>query len=326
LFGYQKGSFTGASSDKPGLFETAHGGTIFLDELGEMPAPMQVKLLRAIQEKEIVRVGATKPIKVDVRLIAATHRDLKAIVGTGHFRQDLFYRITTVRIEVPSLRQRTDDIPSLAQYFLEKGNKQGQLHRLLTLQPEAIATLAEYDWPDNVRELENVINRLIVLTHGSTITGADVKNAIGTDESQPQIDEQEHALPVQRTLVLPSSICEFLPGDTMATFLRRIKLTALEAAMAEYHDRQAAAERVGMAEDTVRKLLRYSRLDKGKMNQVQGDEHGETNQWRDRIELSDRKRTAIPASEMRSQHAPARRTDSLHQIRRVCHWRQTDRR
>jgi len=120
LFGHQKGSFTGASYDKPGVFEVANGGTVFLDEIGEMPLTMQVKLLRALQEKEVVRVGSTKASKVDIRLIAATNRDLKRMITAGQFRQDLYYRISTLQIEVPALRQRREDIPLLAEYFLKK--------------------------------------------------------------------------------------------------------------------------------------------------------------------------------------------------------------
>ena len=258
LFGHQKGAFTGASSDKPGLFETAHVGTIFLDELGEMPLAMQVKRLRALQEKEIVRVGATKPIRVDVRLIAATHRDLKVMAGAGQFRQDLYYRIATLEIEVPALRQGPEDIVSLAGHFLEKAQRHGDFDRTVAIGSNAIDVLTDYDWPGNVRELENVINRLIVLSGHPVITGLDVLRALGTDQSVAQPDEPARLLPVKTRLILPSSIAEFRADDTMATYLKRAKFTVLEAAMAEYENRQAAADRVGMAEDTVRKLLGYT--------------------------------------------------------------------
>ena len=167
LFGHQKGSFTGASSDRPGIFEAANGGTIFLDEIGEMPLIMQVKLLRALQEKEVVRVGATKSTKVDVRLIAATNRDLKGMISSGQFRQDLYYRISTLQIEVPALRERREDIPLLAEHFLDKFRSQADPKEALRIDQNAMELLTSYDWPGNVRELENVISRLIVHDHNS---------------------------------------------------------------------------------------------------------------------------------------------------------------
>jgi transcriptional regulator with GAF, ATPase, and Fis domain len=259
LFGHQKGSFTGASSDKPGLFEAAHGGTIFLDEVGEMPPAMQVKLLRAIQEREIVRVGATRPIKVDVRLIAATNRDLKAMITAGQFRQDLYYRIAALEIQVPALRNRRDDIPALAGHFLEKVHRQADFEQPLRLDPNAFEVLGGYHWPGNVRELENVINRVIVLAHDSIISRADVENALQPDLSQLPM-EDHHANPVpESTLLLPANIREVSEHETFAAYVRRVKLAALQTAIAQYPSRQAAAERLGLAEDTIRKQLRYLR-------------------------------------------------------------------
>jgi transcriptional regulator with PAS, ATPase and Fis domain len=152
LFGHQKGSFTGASSDRPGIFEAANGGTVFL---------------RALQEKEVVRVGATKSTKVDVRLIAATNRDLKGMISSGQFRQDLYYRISTLQIEVPALRERREDIPLLAEHFLDKFRSQADPKEALRIDQNAMELLTSYDWPGNVRELENVISRLIVHDHNS---------------------------------------------------------------------------------------------------------------------------------------------------------------
>jgi transcriptional regulator with PAS, ATPase and Fis domain len=163
LFGHEKGSFTGASSDKRGLFETANGSTIFLDEIGEMPLSAQVKLLRALQEKEIVRVGAARQIKVDVRVVAATNRDLKSMIAEGRFRQDLYYRISTFEIQVASLRERRSDIPSLANHFLDKLSSLGGHPLPMTIEEDALHALRSYDWHGNVRELENVMNRLIVV-------------------------------------------------------------------------------------------------------------------------------------------------------------------
>src|SRR5215813_3336961 len=175
LFGHQKGSFTGASYDKAGIFEVANGGTIFLDEIGEMPLSMQVKLLRALQEKEVVRVGSTKATRVDVRLIAATNQDLNKMITAGQFRQDLYYRISTLQIEVPALRERREDISLLADHFLQVFQGEIGSQQPMTIDHGAVNVLANYDWPGNVRELQNVISRLVVHTHGLTITALDVE-------------------------------------------------------------------------------------------------------------------------------------------------------
>ena len=259
LFGHQKGSFTGASSDKPGIFEAGNGGTIFLDEVGEMPLMMQVKLLRALQEKEIVRVGGTKPIKTDVRLIAATNRDLAAMLKSGQFRSDLYYRIAALEIQVPALRYRREDIPSLAQHFVEKISGQTGFGQPIRIDRSALDALARHHWPGNVRELENVISRLIILTQDSIISAADVENAIHSKQEQPESTDQTADEGTQSRLVLPSSICEVSAHETIGAYLRRAKLAVLQTAMDQFPNRQAAAERLGLAEDTVRKQLRYLR-------------------------------------------------------------------
>lgn len=259
LFGHQRGSFTGASSDRPGLFEVANGGTVFLDEIGEMPPSMQVKLLRTLQEKVIVRVGTTKPTKVDVRVIAATNRDLKEMVGAGQFRQDLYYRISTLQIEVPALRERREDIPVLAEHFLEKFRQEANPGRLIRIDQSALELLISYDWPGNVRELENVISRLIVHAQGSVISATDIKTAIGANPSGFENDQAEAGIRQEFKIALPVSILEFSDRETMATYLRRVKLELLQTAIAQYPNRTAAAERLGLAEDTVRKQLRHLR-------------------------------------------------------------------
>jgi len=259
LFGYQKGSFTGASSDKPGLFEAADGGTVFLDEIGEMPPSMQIKLLRALQEKEIVRVGATKPIKVDVRLIAATNRDLNGMIGAGQFRADLYYRISTLQIEVPALRERRVDIPLLAEHFMEKCRPQAGVEQPIGIDQSALELLTRYDWPGNVRELENVVSRLIVLAHGSTITETDIKRAIGAYSKHTEEEQDAPLVRPEPKLSLPASILEISERETMGAYVRRVKLEVIETAMAQYASRPAVAERLGLAEDTVRKQLRRVR-------------------------------------------------------------------
>ena len=163
LFGHKKGAFTGAVSDKQGLFQVADGGTLFLDEIGEMPKSLQVKLLRPLQEREITPVGSTESIKVDVRVIAATNRDLKKAVEEGHFRKDLYYRINVVEISMPTLRERTEDIPLLVSYFIQKYSK--ELRRpASTVSARALKKLMNYSWPGNIRELENVIERALMLS------------------------------------------------------------------------------------------------------------------------------------------------------------------
>jgi two-component system response regulator AtoC len=179
LFGYVRGAFTGADRDKPGLFEAANGGTLFLDEIGEMPATLQVKLLRVLQEREVRRVGDTRSREVDVRLLSATNKDLEEEIRKDQFRRDLYYRICVVPIHLVPLRQRKEEIPPLVQHFLE------QLHRKLhlTLKPidaDAMRLLLDYPWPGNVRELENTIERAMVLSEGQRITVRDLPPHIHT--------------------------------------------------------------------------------------------------------------------------------------------------
>lgn len=168
LFGHQKGAFTGANEDKKGLVEMADGGTLFLDEITEMTPSMQVKLLRVLQEKEVLRVGSTRPIKVNVRFVAATNRDLKTEIGAGNFRQDLFFRINVVSLKIPPLSERKDDIPLLVQFFLERYNL-AMRKKVTEVEAEVIALLQGYDFPGNVRELENIIERGVALASGSTL-------------------------------------------------------------------------------------------------------------------------------------------------------------
>ena len=174
LFGYEKGAFTGATSSKPGRFELADAGTLFLDEIGEIPVEMQVKLLRAIQESEFERVGGLKTIKVDVRLITATNRDLEQEIARGNFREDLFYRLNVVPLQIPPLRKRTGDIPLLVQHIIKKFNE--RLKKSITgISDEALATLEGHSWPGNIRELENVLERTILFCKGDRIERADLQ-------------------------------------------------------------------------------------------------------------------------------------------------------
>jgi DNA-binding NtrC family response regulator len=172
LFGHERGSFTGAHAEKKGLFEIADKGTLFLDEIGDLNIAMQAKLLRALQEREIMRVGGTRPIKVDVRVLAATNRDLEAMVKDNRFREDLYYRLNVIPIDVPPLRQRRDDIRVLMDYFLRKHSRPSE--RQMRLSNEAQRLILEYAWPGNVRQLESAIERALLLAEGDEITVEDL--------------------------------------------------------------------------------------------------------------------------------------------------------
>jgi formate hydrogenlyase transcriptional activator len=169
LFGHERGAFTGALQRRMGRFEAAHGGTIFLDEIGELPMETQIALLRVIQEREFERVGSSQPISVDVRIIAATNRDLKAAVSAGTFRQDMFYRLNVFPIQVPPLRERLEDIPLLVNYLVERyAKKIGKSFR--TIRMNTIETLQSYSWPGNIRELQNVVERAVILSEGDAFS------------------------------------------------------------------------------------------------------------------------------------------------------------
>ena len=200
LFGHEKGAFTGADRLKQGLLEMADGGTLFLDEITEMALPMQVKLLRAIQEREVLRVGATSPLKVDVRFIAASNRDLQEEVRLGHFRQDLYFRINVVALRLPPLAERKDDIPLLADHFLKKyAARTGK--PVERISKEVTEILMKYDFPGNVRELENIIERGVALSHGAEIKSSHLPDDLRgltlktfrrrPDGAIPSLEDQE---------------------------------------------------------------------------------------------------------------------------------------
>ncbi|UCD89803.1 MAG: sigma-54-dependent Fis family transcriptional regulator [Desulfobacterales bacterium] len=199
LFGHEKDAFTGATKAKAGLIKVADGGTIFLDEIGDMPLSMQVKLLRVIQEKEVLPVGGEAPVPVDVRFIAATHRDLKEDVEKGHFRQDLFYRLNVITIKLPSLAERRDDTQLLAYHFLSQKSK-AMNKDAQNITKESMELLCQYGWPGNIRELENVIERAVALANGPEITVKELPEYIGNlsietyrrhNSEVPTLEEQE---------------------------------------------------------------------------------------------------------------------------------------
>lgn len=197
FFGHKKGSFTGAHHDKPGLFQTANGGTLFLDEVADLPLPMQVKLLRAIQEKAVRPVGANEEIHIDVRVLSATHKNLAQLVNDGQFRQDLFYRINVIELEMPSLRDRQEDIPELANYLL---SQLAETHSIDSpeLKNDAITLLASYQYPGNVRQLENILERAMTLCENNEIYANDlnlpqIEHTEPSDNLDTQLDSTEKA-------------------------------------------------------------------------------------------------------------------------------------
>jgi two-component system NtrC family response regulator len=194
LFGHVKGSFTGAFAHKTGKIETANGGTLFLDEIGELALPLQAKLLRLIQEGEVEKVGATSRIKVDVRIIAATHRDLQAMIEDGIFREDLYYRLAVIPLTMPPLRERQEDIPELVQHFFAKSKDKSQRPEL-TMSDSLIPYFTRYRWPGNIREIENVIERIVVLARADEVTLRDLPEYLRRERST--LDALEVDLPQQ---------------------------------------------------------------------------------------------------------------------------------
>lgn len=193
LFGHEKGAFTGAYSRKIGLAEVANGGTLFLDEIGELSPGIQAKLLRFLQEGEIFRVGGKDPIRVDIRLISATNKELDKEVLRGNFREDLFYRINTIMIQSPPLRRRKEDIPSLIEHFLTS-NQNGFLNRGRQMSDDALKIMMKYDWPGNIRELQNVCERLQILSEGHVIMPNDLPEQVRNPDHKVVIDDYDPTL------------------------------------------------------------------------------------------------------------------------------------
>jgi Nif-specific regulatory protein len=193
LFGHEKGAFTGAAAVRRGRFELAHKGTIFLDEIGDLSLGLQPKILRVIQEREFERVGSEKTMKVDVRVIAATAKDLAQLVKEGQFREDLYYRLNVVPMFLPPLRERKEDIEELIAFFLRKFNRENSTR--LEISPEAIGTMAEYQWPGNIRELENTIERLVIMSPGKRVQRRDlplnIRNSAGHVHKITPLDKAE---------------------------------------------------------------------------------------------------------------------------------------
>lgn len=227
LFGHEKGSFTGASAMRKGRFELADSGTIFLDEIGDLPVTLQPKILRVLQEKEFERVGGEKTIKVDVRLVAATSRDLEDLVRDGGFREDLYYRLNVVPIYLPALRERREDIPLLQEYFLRKYNREN--NRTVQISQEVLNIFMNYDWHGNVRELENTIERLVVMSSGRSATKADLPITIRDHSSKAAYAAQiKDALPSTIEEIEKTKLIEALSltGWNQAQAARVLGITA----------------------------------------------------------------------------------------------------
>jgi two-component system response regulator PilR (NtrC family) len=227
FFGHKKGSFTGAVQDKDGLFTAANGGTLFLDEVGDLPLHMQVKLLRAIQEKSIRPVGAQTETKVDVRILSATHKDLQELIVRGKFRQDLYYRLNVIELRMPALRERPDDIAGLAQTLCTRLSANLGM-KPPTLTPEALSSLARYPFPGNVRELENILERALTLCNGTEITAADLQLP---QTAMDQIPGQEGEV---------SSFSK----ESLDDYLERLERTAIEQALSKTNQNKTAAAKL----------------------------------------------------------------------------------
>jgi DNA-binding NtrC family response regulator len=238
LFGYEKGAFTGALRSKTGLFQSADGGTIFLDEIGELPLEMQAKLLRVLQEKEVRPVGSNQKIKVDVRVIAATNRDLEAEYRTGAFRKDLYFRLNVVTLHVPSLRERRSDIPMLAHWFLERFAP----GRTVQITNAAMKSLLQYDWPGNVRELENCVERAVALGDQQRFDLCDLPPAIASASPSAEL------APTGAMPVLSSTDLEDIERATIERVFQQVK-----------GDKVLAGKMLGISRATLyRKLKRYN--------------------------------------------------------------------
>ncbi len=234
LFGHERGAFTGADRRRDGLFRTADGGTLFLDEIGELPMPVQAKLLRAAETREILPVGSDRPLRVDTRLLSATHRDLNRMAAEGEFREDLLYRLGVFRVTVPALRDHTEDIPTMVARFIAKQSREQKKH-VFGCEPEALRRLMRYPWPGNVRELSNVIERAVVLCDGECIRLSDLPLELqGTDPNTTNLQEamsafeRRHIASVLATCGGRREAAAELLGISLATLYRRLAQLGLK--------------------------------------------------------------------------------------------------
>ncbi len=260
LFGHERGAFTGAQARSAGRFEQAEGGTLFLDEIGDMPMEAQTRLLRVLQQGEYTTVGGRTPIRTDVRIIAATNKDLRQLIRQGLFREDLFFRLNVVPIRLPPLRERTDDVPDLVRHFLSTAEREGLPAK--TVEPGAIEAMQRYRWPGNVRELENLIRRLTALYPQETITAPIVENEIGPMaemEAAPAAESDNVGGALERHLA--HYFGEFgnglPPPGLYQRILREVEVPLISAALGATRGNQIkAAELLGLNRNTLRKKIR----------------------------------------------------------------------
>lgn len=240
LFGYEKGAFTGAKQNgKPGLFELANGGTLFLDEIAEIPMNLQVKLLRALQEQEIIRVGGTKPVKLNIRLITATNREIKELIEKELFREDLYYRINVIPLEVPPLRKRRDDIPFLINHYLQYFNKKYNVTKTFSI--STLNQLTDYDWPGNVRELVNLVERLVVMSESDKILPCDLPG--------PFLQKGDDRTPAAMNFM----------NVSLKEALESLEMNMIKNALERFQSTRKAARYLGINQSTiVRKTQKYN--------------------------------------------------------------------
>ena len=262
LFGHEKGAFTGATSRMAGRFEQAEGGTLFLDEIGDMPLEAQTRLLRVLQQSEYTSVGGISPIKTNVRIIAATHRDLRQLITQGQFREDLFFRLNVVPLQIPALRERLEDLPDLTRHFLERASTEGLPRKEMS--QDAVAALQSYRWPGNVRELENLIKRLMAMESDDTITAGSVTRELAT--TPPMKQQNSNSTDFDK----PAEFFENYLAEYFATFgtnlppaglyeriLAEIEPPLLRASLAATNGNQLrAADLLGINRNTLRTKLR----------------------------------------------------------------------
>lgn len=247
LFGHERGAFTGAAASRAGRFEQAAGGTLFLDEIGDMPTPMQVKLLRVLQERVVERVGGTDSRTIDVRVVAATHRDLQKCIDEGGFREDLYYRLNVFPLEVPALRDRRSDIPPLIAEMIARAG--GKLGVTIALTDDALEALVDYSWPGNVRELGNLVERLAVIKPNGLVDVRDLPSPIRPQTATTEVIAED----LRPTVELPST------GLDLKQYLTDVERAAIEAALEEANGVvKQAADALGMGRTTlVEKIRRH---------------------------------------------------------------------